>query len=126
MKSGCFGHTTKSFFSELAKSKVPQNPLTWAQSHQKSSWWSTSFIICHIHFNKEIVNINSSISGAGIEGVADSLEQLWISYNRVNTEIIKCKKIIFDLFSYILYVFYVFNLTNQCNVQVVLVLVKYL
>ena len=42
------------YFSELAKSKVPQNPLTWTQSHQKSSWWSTSFIICHIHFNKEI------------------------------------------------------------------------
>ena len=46
------------YFSELAKSKVPQNPLTWAQSHQKSSWWSTSFIICHIHFNKEIVNLS--------------------------------------------------------------------
>ena len=33
------------YFSELAKSKVPENPLTWAQSHQKSSWWSKSFII---------------------------------------------------------------------------------
>ena len=27
------------YFSELAKSKVPENPLTWAQPHQKSSWW---------------------------------------------------------------------------------------
>ena len=33
------------YFSELAKSKVPENPLTWAQPHQKSSWWSKSFII---------------------------------------------------------------------------------
>ena len=33
------------YFSELAKSKVPQNPLTWTQSHQKSSWWSKSFFI---------------------------------------------------------------------------------
>ena len=65
-------------------------------------------IIFHIHFNKEIGNIDSSISGAGIEGVADSLEQLWISYNRVNTEIIKRKKIIFDVFLCIYYVFYVF------------------
>ena len=71
-------------------------------------------IIFHIHFNKEIVNIDSSLSGAGIEGVADSLEQLWISYNRVNTEIIKCKKIIFDLFSCIYMYFMSFYLPNPC------------